>query len=184
MCQMSPNPKTNQKPTTVPPHISVKNGRMGTFQIGILCTCTVIRHLCHMNKIFVHLRGAAVLGEVSKTMVRLCLWPSILPYVPYCKLAIIRNCIWYVLHTTDFYVKIGNPTVDFLFRIPHKPLAGSLKVLHAPACRGGIRRASQTKIYNLETNEFISNPPFLKTNLAGVISYPTFWQEQLELIQN
>jgi hypothetical protein len=69
-----------------------------------------------------------------------------------------------------------------LFRIPHKPPAGSLKVLHAPVRWGGIRRASQTKIYNLETDEFVSNPPFLKTNLAGVILYPTFWREQLELI--
>ncbi len=68
------------------------------------------------------------------------------------------------------------------FRIPHMPLAGSLKVLHAPAHRGGIRRASQTKIYNLETDEFVSNPPFLKTNLAGVILQPTFGREQLELI--
>jgi hypothetical protein len=33
-----------------------------------------------------------------------------------------------------------------------------------------------------QTNEFASNPPFLKTNLVGVISYPTFWWEQLELI--
>jgi hypothetical protein len=47
------------------------------------------------------------------------------------------------------------------------PPAGSLKVLHAPARRGGIRRASQTKIYNLETREFVSNPPFSKTNLAA-----------------
>jgi hypothetical protein len=39
------------------------------------------------------------------------------------------------------------------FKIPHKPPAGSLKVLHAPARRGGIRRAPQTKIYNLETRE-------------------------------
>ncbi len=31
-CQMSPNPKTNQKPTTVPPHISVNNGQITTFQ--------------------------------------------------------------------------------------------------------------------------------------------------------
>jgi hypothetical protein len=29
---MSPNPKTNQKPTTVPPHISVNNGRITTSQ--------------------------------------------------------------------------------------------------------------------------------------------------------
>jgi hypothetical protein len=43
--------------------------------------------------------------------------------------------------------------------------------------QGGIQHASQTKIYNLETDEFVSNPPFLKTNLAGVISYPTFWWE-------
>jgi hypothetical protein len=54
------------------------------------------------------------------------------------------------------------------------PPAGSLKVLHAPERREGIRRASQTKIYNLETGEFVSNPPFLKTNLAGVISRPSF----------
>ncbi len=32
-----------------------------------------------------------------------------------------------------------------------------------------IRRASQTRIYNLETDEFISNPPFSKNNLVGVI---------------
>jgi hypothetical protein len=38
-----------------------------------------------------------------------------------------------------------------LFKIPHKPPTSSLKVLHAPARRGGIRRAPQTKIYNLET---------------------------------
>jgi hypothetical protein len=37
-------------------------------------------------------------------------------------------------------------------------------VLHAPARRGGIWRASQKKINNLETNEFVSNPPFLKKN--------------------
>ncbi len=64
-----------------------------------------------------------------------------------------------------------------LFRIPHMPPAGSLKVLHAPAHRRGIRRASQTKIYNLETNEFVSSPPFLK-------NLPKFWWEQLELIQS
>ena len=49
------------------------------------------------------------------------------------------------------------------FRIPHKPPAGSLKVLHAPERQGGIRRTSQTKIYNLETDEFVSNPPFANT---------------------
>jgi hypothetical protein len=49
-----------------------------------------------------------------------------------------------------------------LFRIPNKSPAGSLRVLHAPARRGGIRRASKTKINNLETNEYASNLPFSK----------------------
>jgi hypothetical protein len=61
-----------------------------------------------------------------------------------------------------------------LFKIPHKPPAGSLKVLHAPARRGGIWRASQTIINNLETDEFVSNPPFKKKELAGVLSQSTF----------
>ncbi len=65
---------------------------------------------------------------------------------------------------------------------PHMPLAGSLKVLRAPKRRGGIWRASQTKIYNLETDEFVSNPPVSKMNLAGVISQPNFRRERLELI--
>jgi hypothetical protein len=37
-----------------------------------------------------------------------------------------------------------------------------LKVLNAPARRGGIRRASKTKINNLGTDEYASNPPFSK----------------------
>jgi hypothetical protein len=49
-----------------------------------------------------------------------------------------------------------------LFRIPHKPPAGFLRVLHAPARRGGIRRASKTKINNLGTDEYASNLPFSK----------------------
>ncbi len=77
-CQMSPNPKINQKPTTVPPHISVNNGRMGTFQVAILCACAVIRHMCHIWTKYLFIFGAAVLGEASETMVELCLWPSIL----------------------------------------------------------------------------------------------------------
>jgi hypothetical protein len=64
-CQMSPNPKTNQKPTTVPPHISVNNGRMGTFQVAVLCSCAVIRHMCHMNKIFIHLWGGGALWSIG-----------------------------------------------------------------------------------------------------------------------
>ncbi len=54
---MSPNLKTTQNPTTVPPHISVNNGRMGMFQVPILCACTVGRHMSHMNKRCVHLGG-------------------------------------------------------------------------------------------------------------------------------
>jgi hypothetical protein len=44
---------------------------------------------------------AAVPGEASETMVGLCLWLSI---VLLRKLAIYCNCIWYILHTTEFYV--------------------------------------------------------------------------------
>jgi hypothetical protein len=64
------------------------------------------------------------------------------------------------------------------------PLAGSLKVLRAPARRGGIQRASQTKIYNLETDKFVSNPPFFK-NLgyfwAGTMDFKIF--ENLEILK-
>jgi hypothetical protein len=75
---------------------------------------------------------------------------------------------------TDADIGLGPPTyhprplkwwgfsVWDLFKIPHMPPAGSLKVLHALARRGGIRRAPKTKIYNLETREFVSNPPFSK----------------------
>ncbi len=59
-----------------------------------------------------------------------------------------------------------------LFKIPHMPPAGSLKVLRAPVHWGGIRHALQAKIYNLETNEFVSNLPFSKqfrTTLEGTI---------------
>jgi hypothetical protein len=45
--------------------------------------------------------GAAVPGEASETMVKLCLWPSI---VLVCKLAIYCDYICYILLTTDFYV--------------------------------------------------------------------------------
>ncbi len=79
----------------------------------------------------------------------------------------ICSCDGFVFCATTFHM------LTLLFRIPHKAPAGSLKVLHAPARRGGIRRASQTKSYNLETDEFVSNPPFLKTNLVGIISQHT-----------
>ena len=45
-----PQPKTTQKPTTVPPHISVNNGWMGTLEVPILGACTVGMRMCHMNK--------------------------------------------------------------------------------------------------------------------------------------
>ena len=31
--------------------------RMGTFQVPILCTCTVRRHMSHVNERFIHLIG-------------------------------------------------------------------------------------------------------------------------------
>jgi hypothetical protein len=47
---MPPNLQTTPKPTTVPPHISVNNGQMGTFQVPILCACMARRHISHINK--------------------------------------------------------------------------------------------------------------------------------------
>ncbi len=70
--------------------------------------------------------------------------------------------------------------ICFLFRIPHMPPAGSLKVLCAPARWGGIWCTSQTKIYNLETNEFVSNPPFSKKWFGRSNIATPLWQEQLE----
>ncbi len=63
------------------------------------------------------------------------------------------------------------------------PPAGSLKVLHAPARRGGIWRASQIKIYNLETREFVSNPPFSKNEFGGSNIAIPLLREQLELFK-
>ncbi len=57
VCLMSPNPKITQNQTTVPPHISINNGRMGTFQVPILCAYIVGRHMSHMNERFVLLGG-------------------------------------------------------------------------------------------------------------------------------
>jgi hypothetical protein len=68
--------------------------------------------------------------------------------------------------------------VFILFRIPHMPPAGSLKVLRAPARQGGIWLASQTKIYNLETNKFVSNPPFSKNWFGGSNIAPYFQRER------
>ena len=77
---------------------------------------------------------------------------------------------FWVCHGTRWLCSRQEGTI-ILFKIPHKPPTGSLKVLHAPARRGGIRRASQTKINNLETDEFVSNPPFSKI-------WPTSWREE------
>jgi hypothetical protein len=68
----------------------------------------------------------------------------------------------WVIHIFEVELAAHKAKKTEMFRIPHKPPAGSLKVLHAPARWGEIRCASQTKIYNLETDEFISNPPFSK----------------------
>ncbi len=73
--------------------------------------------------------------------------------------------LWYVVHLAHTFI---------LFRIPHMPPAGSLKVLRAPACQGGIWRASQTKFYNLETDEFVSNPPFSNKWCCGSNIAPYF----------
>jgi hypothetical protein len=53
-------------------------------------------------------------------------------------------------------------SLKFLFRIPHKPPAGSLRVLHASARRGWIRRASKTKINNLGIDELLATRHFQK----------------------
>jgi hypothetical protein len=55
----------------------------------------------------------------------------------------------FILCQIDFWpslsILLRIPLHLSLFRIPHKPPAGSLKVLHAPEHWGGIRRKSQTK---------------------------------------
>ncbi len=97
-CLMSPNPKTTQKPTTVPPHIFVNNGRIGRFQVPILCSCTVGRHMSHLNKRFVHLGGGVAWWSI-RNHGQIVLWPSIILLR---KLAIYYNYIWYTPRTTDF----------------------------------------------------------------------------------
>ena len=60
---------------------------------------------------------------------------------------------------------------------PHAP--GRLFVGVAPRkhIEEGSNIRSETKIFNLDSNEFGSNPPLKK--MAGVISSYTFWWEQL-----
>ncbi len=94
---MSPYPKTTQKPTNAPPHISVNNGRIRTFQTAILCACTVARHMSHMNERFVHL-GCGGAWWIIGNHCWIVFAPSI---VLLCKLVIYCNYIWYILRTTD-----------------------------------------------------------------------------------
>ncbi len=94
------------------------------------------------------------------------------------------NCVWahaYAVHRHTISALVYTYTHASL-EYPTMPPAGFLKVFCAPARQVGIWRTSKTKIYNLETGEFSSNLPFSKINLVGVISQPTFWREQLELI--
>jgi len=58
-------------------------------------------------------------------------------------------------------VRIAFKFNSSLFIIPHKPPAGSFRVLHASA-RGEGYGARQKPKTNLETDEFASNPPFSK----------------------
>jgi len=51
-------------------------------------------------------------------------------------------------------------------------------VLHAPARRGGIRNGSKTKINNLGTDEYASNPPFSKIWLNF------WWERWIKKIEN
>ncbi len=83
--QLQNHPKTNHCPM----HIFINNGRMGMFQVPILCACMVGRHM-----------SPAVPGEALETMVKLCFWPSI-DLVR--KLGIYCNYTWYILRTMDFY---------------------------------------------------------------------------------
>ena len=58
----------------------------------------------------------------------------------------------------------------FLFKIPPPAIGG---LFYSVACGSVLGRASnarsETKIYNLETGEFASTPPFSKKHLAGAI---------------
>ncbi len=85
-------PQTTQKPTAVPPNISVNNGRMGTFEVPILCACMVRRRIvCAVWTNVSFILGTAVPGEASETMVELCLWAI---YHTSTKLAIYCDYLW------------------------------------------------------------------------------------------
>jgi hypothetical protein len=48
------------------------------------------------------------------------------------------------------------------------PLVDFSMVLHPEACWGGLpTHVKKTKIYNLETGEFASTPPFSKKTFGG-----------------
>ncbi len=76
----------------------------------------------------------------------------------------------------------GSRWLDTRLEYPTCPRQALWKCYMPQRVGEGSNACLKTKIYNLETDEFVSNPPFLKTNLAGVISQPTFGREQLELI--
>ncbi len=88
---MPPNAKTIQKPTTVPPHISINNGQMGTFQVPILCTCTVGRHMSHIKERYVYLDGGGA-------------WWSIRNHGQIVFLAIYSTCIK-ISNTLELYLE-------------------------------------------------------------------------------
>jgi hypothetical protein len=50
-----PQPQNHQKTNHCPTYISINNGWMGTFEVPILCVCTVGRCMCHMNEWCVYL---------------------------------------------------------------------------------------------------------------------------------
>ncbi len=103
------SPQTTQNPTTVSPHISVNNNRMGYFKYP---SCV---HAWSEDTWAIRLKGSFILGagvpgEASETMVELCLWPSI---VRVHKLAIYCDYIQYILRTTDPLKKSWCSSFDY-----------------------------------------------------------------------
>ncbi len=95
-----PQPQNHPKTSHCPTAYLYQYGWMGTFQVPILCACTVKNTWAiWMKDLFI--LGVALPGEASETMVKLCVWPSM---VLLRKLAIYCNYIWYILCKTDVYV--------------------------------------------------------------------------------
>jgi hypothetical protein len=68
----------------------------------------------------------------------------------------------------DRLVKNPPPAPDSLF----------LGVVSRSASGRDLTRVPKPNLNIWETDELVSNPPFSKNNLAGVISQHTFWREQ------